>query len=181
MITNLNEIKKIRKKLGISQIALAQKAQVSQSLVAKVESGILDPSFSNAQKLFRALEDLSHKHAILAKDVMQTKIISCKSKDNIKTVIAKMKKFDISQMPVIENNNCLGRISDRLIMDAIINNKENAMISEIMDDAPPVITEEAKLEIFSNLLKYYSLVLVAKKGKLKGIITKADIIMKVKY
>ena len=38
-MSELEEIKRIRKKLGISQTELANRAQVSQSLIAKVESG----------------------------------------------------------------------------------------------------------------------------------------------
>jgi len=184
MITELIDIKKLRKKLGVSQIALAKKAQVSQSLIAKVESGLLDPSFSNAQKIFSALEDIGNKKAILAKEIMQTRIISVKPTYNIKSVVAKMKKYEISQMPVIEENNvCVGIVNDKLIIDFIINNKDDSsvLIKEIMEEVPPIINENAKLDVFSNLLKHYSLVLVAKKGKLKGIITKADVITKVKY
>ncbi|MFQ5647816.1 MAG: helix-turn-helix transcriptional regulator, partial [Candidatus Aenigmatarchaeota archaeon] len=40
----ITEIRKIRKKLGLTQSQLAQEARVSQSLIAKIEAGKLDPT-----------------------------------------------------------------------------------------------------------------------------------------
>ena len=61
MVVELEEIKEIRKKLGLTQSDLAKRAGVSQSLIAKVESGRLDPAYSNAQKLINALNDYGRK------------------------------------------------------------------------------------------------------------------------
>ena len=43
---NLDEISKLRKKLGISQSELSELSGVSQSLIAKLEAKKIDPSYT---------------------------------------------------------------------------------------------------------------------------------------
>lgn len=45
-----------------------------------------------------------------------------------------------------------------------------------MDEAFPQVGEDAPLALISTLLQTYSAVLVAKKGTVVGIITKADLL-----
>ena len=87
-----------------------------------------------------------------------------------------MKKHSISQLPVLDNKQAVGVISESAILDAIINNKSSdTAISDIMNDAPPTIASNASVHVVSHLLQYYPLVLVAEKGKTLGLITKADL------
>ena len=62
----LDEIKKIRKKIGLTQTGLANRAGVSQSLIAKIESGRIDPTYTKTQKIFAALSDLEKKDEVKA-------------------------------------------------------------------------------------------------------------------
>src|SRR5216684_2638081 len=59
MLPSLDEIPKKRKALGLTQSKLAQLAGVSQSIIAKIESGTVDPSYSIAKRLVEALEKQS--------------------------------------------------------------------------------------------------------------------------
>src|SRR3989442_5090468 len=56
MLPSLGEIPKKRKELGLTQSRLAVSAGVSQSIIAKIEAGSVDPSYSVVQRLFSALE-----------------------------------------------------------------------------------------------------------------------------
>ena len=47
-------VREARRRAGLSQRALAGRAGVSQSLVARIESGDVDPSFDRCLKLVRA-------------------------------------------------------------------------------------------------------------------------------
>ncbi|MBI2647565.1 helix-turn-helix domain-containing protein, partial [Candidatus Woesearchaeota archaeon] len=64
MTYELVEVKKIRKKLELTQTQLANRAGVSQSLIAKVESGRIDPTYSKTKKIFSALSELEKKEEI---------------------------------------------------------------------------------------------------------------------
>lgn len=103
MIENLQEIKRMRKNLGINQKDLAAQAGVSQSLIAKIESGKLDPTFTKAKQIFRALEELQEKEEIKAKEIMNKKVVFVKANDKVKEIIAIMKRKGISQVPVLKN------------------------------------------------------------------------------
>ena len=104
MVYELEEIKKIRKKLEMTQTELANRAGVSQSLIAKIESGRIDPTYTKAKKIFSALSELEKKEEIKAEQIMTSRIISISPDMSIKDAISKMKKFNISQLPVIEED-----------------------------------------------------------------------------
>jgi len=173
----LDEIKHIRKKLGLTQFQLAQRANVSQSLIAKIESGKLDPTYTNAKKIFTALSDLEKKKELKAEDIMNDKIISVKPNDEIKSAISKMKKYQISQMPVIQENKPIGFISESIVLEHLTEKKAE-LVKEIMEESPPIVPKETSSQVISNLLKHYPMVLVSKAGNLVGLITKADLLGK---
>ena len=173
----LSEIKIIRKKMGLTQSELAKKANVSQSLIAKIESDKIDPTFSKAKKIFQTLSDLENKEEIKADEVMKKNIVSISPNDNIKNSIQKMKKYNISQMPVIEDNKAIGLISESILLDALMEEK-GKKVADIMEDTPPIVSKNSSIKVISSLLQHYPMVLVSESGKLIGLITKADLLEK---
>jgi predicted transcriptional regulator len=175
---SLDEIKEIRKKYGLTQSDLAKRADVSQSLIAKIEAGRIDPTYTKAQKIFDALDTLHKKKEVKAEEVMTKKVISVKPDDDIKDAIKKMKKDNISQMPVIEDDKSIGTVTEAIILEALLNNK-SGMIKEIMEDSPPIVSKNTSVAAISNLLRFSSMVLVSEDGKIKGTITKSDLLGKI--
>ena len=177
---DINDIKNIRKKLDLTQSALAKNAGVSQSLVAKIESGKIDPTYSNIKKIFSALDSLQKKESLQAKDFIHEIVVSCQEEDLIPDVIKKMKKYEISQLPVMKDQNIIGAISESQIIEHLINNpNKNLKAKDVMGDVPPIVSMNTEEAVISNLLKFFSLVLVQDKGKLKGLITRSDILRKI--
>ncbi|MBS3101752.1 helix-turn-helix domain-containing protein [Candidatus Woesearchaeota archaeon] len=86
MTYELEEIRKIRKKLGMTQTELANRAGVSQSLIAKIESGRIDPTYTKTKKIFAALSELEKKEEVKAEQLMASRIISVASGTPIKGV-----------------------------------------------------------------------------------------------
>ena len=177
MVIDIKEIKEIRKKIGLTQGQLAKRADVSQSLIAKIESGRLDPTYSNAIRIFNALKDFGEKQEVKAEQIMSDKMISILPNDSIKDAITKMKKQGFSQLPVIQEHKAIGLISESDILNSLIENKGKA-VEDIMEGAPPVVSGETSVSVISTLLKYFQMVLVSKKGKLIGVITKTDLLAK---
>ena len=171
----ISEIRSIRKQLGLTKAELSKQAMVSQSLIAKMEAGLLDPSYSNVKKIFDVLNNISKNKELKAKDIMNKKLISISPDTKIKDVIKEMRRHGISQMPVIKDNNCVGLVSDSILLDAF-SRKGVEKVSDIMADSPPIIAKDTSIDIISNLLKFYPIVMVSEKGRLEGVITKADIL-----
>jgi len=175
---NLNQIKQIRRKLGLTQAELASRAGLSQSLIAKVEAGTLDPTYSKAQSLFEAIKRLEKKQEKLASEIMNKKIITIDCKENVISAVKKMKKYGISQMPVLEKGSAVGLVSESTIIYAMSTNDNlnNLSVCKVMQECPPIITPNARKSVIVDLLKHYSIVLVSDKGKLTGLISKADVL-----
>src|SRR3989344_4527688 len=106
MVFDITQLKEIRKQLNLTQHQFAQKIGISQSMVAKIESGKLDPTYSYVIKIEQAIESLSKNEELKAKDIMTKKIISVKKETQVKEIINVLTKHGISQVPIIEKNNC---------------------------------------------------------------------------
>lgn len=180
MLFELEEIKKIRKRLGITQFELAKKAEVSQSLIAKIESKRIDPTFTKVKKIFGVLQELSNKNELKAEDIMTKRIIYVNADDNITSAINKMRKHEISQLPVFNKKNIVGLVSESTILDSISSKGPEEIkkltIKNIMQECPPIVSKKTSTSIISDLLKQYPIVLVAEDGKPTGVITKSDML-----
>jgi predicted transcriptional regulator len=177
MNPEIKEIRKIRKKLNITQKQLAKLSGVSQSLIAKIESGNIEPTYSKAQKIFSSLKQLNKKGLLTAKDIINRKIKFISPNDNIKKAAKLMQKNEISQLPVMEKDTLLGIITESTILKHILEERD-FIVKDIMEDSPPIISLRTDIDTISNILINYPLVLVQEKGKIKGLITKSDLISK---
>ena len=131
------------------------------------------------QKIAEALNRLNKKQELKASQIMQTKIIAARPDDKIALVIEKMKKYGISQMPVIDNNTAVGTISETALLHGLLQHK-GEQVKELMEEAPPIVAGQTGITLITNLLQFSSMVLVAEKGKLTGVITKSDVLNNLK-
>lgn len=180
----VSEIKDIRKKIGLTQSQLSKKAGVSQSLIAKIEARTLDPTFSNAKKIFRALDELSKTKELKASEIMNKRIVDVSPLEDIKNVIKKTKKHEISQLPVVENKNVVGLITEATIISKMASEKDphkvlDLKVSDVMQETPPIISPTTGISVIQSLLKIYPVVVVSDKGRLQGLITKSDLLRKI--
>ena len=177
---SLTEIKTLRKKYNLNQKELAEKANVSQSLIAKIEAGKVEPTFSKAQQIFQALEQLREHEEIKAKEIMNKNVSFAKNTDPIKKIITIMKIKAISQVPIMKNNNVCGLITEGTILKATLKNNITTLKAEdIMEDAPPIVPSKTGIKTLSEILKNHPIILVAEKGDIKGIISKSDLLGKI--
>ncbi len=181
VLPELSELKAKRKKLGITQNELAVRTGVSQSLIAKIEAGAIVPSYSNAKRLFDFFESLHNEAQAKAADFMSEKVIGVSRDANLKEAARMMKKHAVSQLPVIEDGRNLGTISEKAILDRMNSAKDMEEVSvlkvgEFMAEAMPTVREDTPFRPISGLLENNPGVLVARKGKVVGIITKSDLL-----
>jgi len=181
MFPPLEDIAKKRRQLGLKQAQLAKLAGVSQSLIAKLEAGTIESSYTKVKTIFDTLEKLEVKNKIQTEKVVNTEVISIQEDEPISKVVKLMKDLQYSQIPVFKDKQSVGSISEKTILRQILEGKDLEQLSAlpceiIMEEAFPQVSEDAPLSLISSLLQTYSAVLVAKKGNVTGIITKADLL-----
>jgi len=176
----LKDIAKRRKRLGLKQTELAKLAGVSQSLIAKLERGLIDVAYSKAKKIFSVLESVEKKEQLTAAELMTKKIISISKNESIAKATEIMEKFGISQLPVFEGKRCTGSISEEGILKEM--QKEEAKylkkmpVESIMEEGFPILSLKSGINEINALLQRNQAVLVTEKGNIIGIITKADLL-----
>lgn len=178
VLPTLEDLRNLRKKLGLTQNELAKKADVSQPLIARIESMDVDPRYSTFKKIYETLIE-AKKESMAAEDVMHSPVISISSNKKIKDAIEIMRKSDFSQLPVVEKDVPIGSVSENNVIEEIERSgPENVVdkkVEEIMDSSFPTVSPSSEIEGAINMLEYAPAVLVTEKGKLIGVITKQDI------
>jgi predicted transcriptional regulator len=182
----LNELKAKRKQFNLTQSQLAELANVSQSLIAKIESDAVVPSYDNAKRLFDCLERLQLQQSVTAASLMNTKIVVVHENDSVKKAIGLMEKKAISQLPVLNSAEaCVGSVNEEGILKRVSKASGSTIdlstlkVGEIINDSLPSILPDTPIKIVQSMLEHNAAVLVATKGKIRGIITKADLLKEV--
>ncbi len=176
---DITRLKDIRRRLGLTQHQFAEHAGVSQSLIAKIESRQIDPSYSNVVKIEEAVNLLSKQKEPAAKSIMTKRVISVQSDLTALKVVDLMKKHNISQVPVFDKVTLVGLVSESSILERDVSKIRQLKAQDLMQEAPPVVSEETRLSIISALLKQFPLVLIQKNKEFVGVITKADVLRSV--
>lgn len=175
----LERIGKLRRHLGITQKQLADRAGVSQSLIAKIESGKIDPAYSKVMQIMAALEAEQSKGKKIAGQIMTAGILFIAPSDSLLKAVSLMREKDISQLPVFEGGKCVGSLSDSMIVDLMAEkgDKVKALkVADVMAESYPVLPASSLADVVMGLLHNYRAVLIEKDGKISGIITKADLL-----
>ena len=181
MLPELGEISKRRRSLGLTQSQLAHLVNVSQSMIAKIEAQSINPSYTSAKRIFDVMEQMERGTDTKAGEIATKKVVSVSPQDNLKKAATLMREAGFSQLPVIEQGRPIGSVSEKLVLSLIMAGKSMQDISttpvlEVMEEAFPTVDEESDLTMASALLQYSPAVLLTRKGKLTGIVTKADLL-----
>jgi predicted transcriptional regulator len=183
MLPSLEEVGRKRRLIGLTQQQLARLAGVSQSLIAKLESGKIDPSYTKVKAILDALERLHTESEVLAEEVLHEGVIKVQKSELVSKAVQTMAEHGISQLPVFDGKHSVGSISEKTIVGKVSAGKDLSQISklpvsDIMEEAFPQVGEDAPLPLISSLLQVYPAVLISTKGKVIGIVTKADLLKK---
>ena len=176
---DIKEIAIRRRKLGLTQVKLSEESKVSQSLIAKLESGKINPSYSVVVSIEKALDRLEQKEKPKAFVLANKNIVFVNSKNKIEKAVGIMRKQGISQIPVIDRGRVVGSISERSIITNENYGKKdfhNEKISKVMGEAFSILPRSVGVDTVSQVLRYSNAVLLSEKGKIVGIITKTDLL-----
>ncbi|MEM6321474.1 MAG: pyridoxal-phosphate dependent enzyme [Bacteroidota bacterium] len=125
--------------------------------------------------------ELTVKDIIAAKH--GEKFISVSPADNVRTIFNMMKEKDISQLPVVEEDNIIGSVTESAVLTHLLQNPLNnteSKISDIMGDAFPVVKEELPVKSLARYIsKKIPAVVAQDKAGNRHILTQYDIIQTV--
>lgn len=178
-IPGLEEIKKLRKSMRMTQSELASMAGVSQAYVAKLESGKVDPKLSTLEKILSVLRQ-KEASELKSGDVMVQPVITINPFERLSNAIFLMGKYGISQLVVVRQEKIVGSLSEKSLIRKIdlaeVKKYKDKNVYEFMDDPFPQVTRDESLSSVLELLKNNSAVIVSERGKPAGIITRSDVL-----
>ncbi|MCS7138774.1 MAG: CBS domain-containing protein, partial [Crenarchaeota archaeon] len=180
------EIRKERKRKGLTQSTLARRARVSQALIARIEKNQVDPRLSTLRKIAEALMENAQPRGSRAIDIAIKDVIVVNDDDTIEKALKLMRKYGISQLPVLKNGTPIGAVEELELLKAFAREKDvqkfyqKKVVEAISSIYPMVDPDTSITEVIDYLLKGHNAVLVTREGRLEGIITKIDVLMRSK-
>lgn len=182
------ELQELRKKVGLTQEELATRVGISQSLVARIENGQVNPSIITLKRILSVIED-QKQGAPSLRDLLKWKgqttkmqqLIGISPDDKVRRAVILMRRHGISQLPVIKQNKSVGCIGESTILRKLMVMDSQKVFSlsvhELMEEPFPSIDINESVEIaFSKIASGIEALLIVDQGRPVGIITKIDII-----
>ena len=160
---------------------MAKAAGVSQSIIAKIEAGDVDPTFSTLTAISKALRATTSKQGKRAADVMSSPVIGVQADTRIRECAGQMKRKGFSQMPVFSGERIVGTITDSHIVTLLSEAQDPRKLLEdkVGNHTQPVfavVGRDTPVEALFSLFRYLPAVLVETGDKVEGIITKIDLL-----
>lgn len=178
-IPSPEELRSRRETLGLRQTEVAKKAGISQSMVARIEAGSVDPRVSTLNKIIAVLNNAGQKK-ITASQIMHVPVLSVSPQAGISQAVEIFEKNNISQLPVIERGVPVGCISESVIVKAIeqqrLHHMHPFLVKDFMEPGFPTVPPDMDVETVVNILQQNHAVLVLEGRQVKGVITKHDLI-----
>jgi predicted transcriptional regulator len=176
---SIAEIRKRRLSLGISLGELARAIGRSDATLSRIERGKIRPSYQLVQQILAFLEEKEGRAAphLTARDLLNPGLVTVDGSASVADAARLMERGGFSQLPVLEEGRVTGAVSETALLRALGTSEgRRARVRDVQEGAYPVLDGTFPAELLATLLTRYSAVLVAERGKLKGIVTRTDLI-----
>jgi len=172
------DLRERRTELGLTQSDLAERADVSQPLIARIEGGDVDPRLSTLRRIVNALQE-AEGGILRAEDLMNEPVDSVRPDDSVHQTTELMGPQGYSQVPVVRDGTPVGLIRTSDIRQqsetADVDDVGELPVDEVKRDAVASVEPDATFDEINDYLNHYDAVLVVEDGETVGIITEADI------
>jgi cystathionine beta-synthase len=125
------------------------------------------------------LEEENKYASDLIKNHRDLPLVTCEGEELVSHAVAKMKKYNISQIPVVSLGEFIGFVDDTHLFQALVEDTAyiNKPLSSVMNPPLPIVEQNTKLEDISKLIsKEVPAVMVHLSDKKFHIITRHDLI-----
>ncbi len=170
------DLRERRNDLGLTQTELADRADVSQPLIARIENGDVDPRLSTVTRIVEVFQGFEDER-VTSEDLMSTEVVSVSPDDTVRAAVDRMQESQFSQLPVVDDDIPVGAMSDSIVARARseVDDLPDADVEDVMGDSFPTVSPGEDLSTISRLLDHSSAVLVTERGRVVGIISEADL------
>ena len=105
-------------------------------------------------------------------------LVTATRRDVVSDVIGKMKQYDVSQLPVVEDGHLVGMISEVDLLTHLLagEHRSSDPIEPMIDPGPPVVDPDAAVEALADVFLSANAAVVVDRGAVAGIVTKIDVI-----
>jgi predicted transcriptional regulator len=174
MIPTMNELSKMRRDVGMTQTDLAIEVGVSQSYIARLERGSLDPKLSVITKIIEVLITRQNKTCA---DIMTPDPVVVDARDQASQAVRLMQKHNFSQVPVLRGTQLVGLVTERDIIRNLQHNMSELSVQAVMSpEGVPMIDVTTPIDIIVPLFQTYQAILIHNQGRIRGIITRSDLL-----
>jgi len=174
MILTSEDIQNLRQRRGLTQAELATKVGVSQSYIARLERGSLDPKLSLVKKI---VEVLTGETGRVCSEIMTSNPTTVDARETVSAAVLLMQKHNYSQLPVMRGTQLIGLITEWDIIRNLQHNLHEISVQSIMSPSGALMVDEnTSVDIIIPLFEKYQAVLVVNQGRIQGIITRTDLL-----
>ncbi len=168
------DLRERRTDLELTQSELADRADVSQPLIARIEGGDVDPRLSTLRRIVGALAE-AESAVMHAEDIMHEGVITVAPDDSVREAIDVMIQEGYSQLPVVRDGRPQGLISNSDIRQLSDENAGELPVADAMQESITTVEPDATLDEVNSHLNHQDAVMVVRGGQLVGIVTEADV------
>ena len=173
MILTADDIQKLRQRKGVTQSELAAKVGVSQSYIARLERGSLDPKLSLVKKIIDVLAGDSGR---VCSEIMSANPVTVDARDVVSTAVSIMQENNFSQLPVMRGTQLVGILTEWDIIQNLQHDLREISVQAIMSPSSvPMFDENTSIDVIIPLYEKYQAILVQNQGRIQGIITRSDL------
>jgi predicted transcriptional regulator len=175
----LTEIRRRRLALGIPLGELARAVGRSDATLSRIERGQIRPSYELVQRILRHLEAQEGLATpkLTVGDLRSRSLTSVGSNNSLTDAAQRMESGGFSQLPIVDDGRVVGSLSESALLRALAQpSARHLRVRDVLETAYPVVDESFPADLLPPLLGRYPAVLVAHRGELRGIVTKADLI-----
>lgn len=126
------------------------------------------------QRTTRSVQDL-----VGSKGTEAPELVSVNPTTPLRVALSAMTSYDVGQLPVLDDGECVGSLSEAELMGAVIEDPEllDRPVEVLMEAPYPVVEmHKAADEVTKLLSRSNAAVLVKEGGALKGIVTRYDVV-----
>lgn len=157
----------------------------SDATLSRIERGQIRPSYELVQRIVTYLEQKESALTthLAAKDVMTHHVRTIEASATLEEAAQLMEHHAISQLPVVDGGRVTGSLSEAGVLRTMAQatgRRAPARVRDVQESSYPQVDLDFPTDLLADLLTRVPAVLVTHRGSLSGIITRADVIRRLR-